>query len=92
VLPSVALGFAVGVAVLGVNIWRRTPKPRWVFVLALAAGQSGFELFQAVRTVLISFQNLGLMLQLVSSLGTLINPVAFCTSREKRAGLSTCFS
>ena len=55
-------------------------------------GQSGFELFQAVRTMLISFQNLRLMLQLVSSLGTLINPVAFCTSREKRAGLSTCFS
>jgi len=35
--PSIALGFAVGVAVLGVFIWRRALKPRWVFILALAA-------------------------------------------------------
>ena len=36
-LPTIALGIAVGMALLGVVIWRRAPKPRWVFILALAA-------------------------------------------------------
>jgi hypothetical protein len=36
-LPTVALGVAASVAILGVIIWRRTQKPRWVFILALAA-------------------------------------------------------
>jgi competence protein ComEC len=36
-VPFVALGLAAGVAILGVIIWRRAPKPRWFFVLALAA-------------------------------------------------------
>ena len=36
-LPVVALGFAAGVAILGIIIWRRAPRPRWLFVLALAA-------------------------------------------------------
>ena len=36
-LPSVALGVAAGVALLGVILWRRAPKPRWMFILALAA-------------------------------------------------------
>ena len=36
-LPFIALGFAAGVALLGVILWRRAPRPRWVFVLALAA-------------------------------------------------------
>jgi len=36
-LPTLALGAAAGVALLGVVIWRRTQKPRWLFVLALAA-------------------------------------------------------
>ena len=37
VLPSIALGFASGVAILGVILSWRASKPRWVFVLALAA-------------------------------------------------------
>jgi len=36
-LPTVVLGFAAGVAILSVIIWRRAPKPRWGFILALAA-------------------------------------------------------
>src|SRR5512136_1632593 len=36
-LPTVALGVATGVAILGVILWRRARGPRWVFVLALAA-------------------------------------------------------
>ncbi len=36
-LPTPALGVATAVAILGVIIWRRAPKPRWFFVLALAA-------------------------------------------------------
>ena len=35
-MPSVALGVAAGVALLGAILWRRAPKPRWVFVLVLA--------------------------------------------------------
>jgi hypothetical protein len=35
-LPTPALGVAAAVAILGVVIWRRALKPRWVFVLALA--------------------------------------------------------
>ena len=36
-MPSIALGFAVGVAIVGIILWWRAPKPRWVFALALAA-------------------------------------------------------
>ena len=36
-LPSVALGLAASAALLGVILWRRAPKPRWFFVLVLAA-------------------------------------------------------
>jgi hypothetical protein len=36
-LSSITLGFAAGVAILGVILWRRAPRPRWFFVLALAA-------------------------------------------------------
>lgn len=36
-LPSLVLGFVAGVALLGVVLWRRAPRPRWIFVLALAA-------------------------------------------------------
>jgi len=36
-LPTVALGFAAGVAMLGIIVSWRTAKPRWIFVLALAA-------------------------------------------------------
>ena len=35
-VPSVALGFAAGVAMLGIVLWRRAPRPRWIFALALA--------------------------------------------------------
>ena len=37
-LPSPALGVAIIVAVVGIVLtWRRSPKPRWVLVLTLAA-------------------------------------------------------
>ena len=36
-LPSVALGFAAGAAMVGIILTRRAPRPRWVFILALAA-------------------------------------------------------
>jgi len=36
-LPTVALGFAAGVAILGLILWRHARGPRWLFVLALAA-------------------------------------------------------
>jgi competence protein ComEC len=36
-VPSIALGFAVGVAIVGIILTWRAPKPRWLFVLALAA-------------------------------------------------------
>ena len=35
-LPSVALGLATGVTLLGIILWRRAPGPRWAFILALA--------------------------------------------------------
>jgi hypothetical protein len=36
-VPSAALGIGSGMALIGVIIWRRALKPRWVFILALAA-------------------------------------------------------
>src|SRR5574340_759850 len=36
-LPSVALGIAAGVAIVSIILTRRAPKPRWIFVLVLAA-------------------------------------------------------
>ena len=36
-LPSVALGITAGVAFVGILFTWRSPKPRWIFVLALAA-------------------------------------------------------
>lgn len=36
-MPSVALGVATIVVVVGVILPRRAPRPRWVFVLGLAA-------------------------------------------------------
>jgi len=36
-LPTIALGFAVGVAIVGIILAWRALRPRWVFVLALAA-------------------------------------------------------
>jgi len=47
-LPSVALGIAAGVAIAGIVFTWRAPKPRWVFVLALAAilGALRFNLAQ----------------------------------------------
>jgi competence protein ComEC len=47
-LPTIALGFAVGVAIVGIILTWRAPKPRWVFVLALAAmlGALRFNLAQ----------------------------------------------
>ncbi len=35
-LPTITLGLAAGVALLGVILWRRAPGPRWVFVFAFA--------------------------------------------------------
>ncbi len=48
VVPTVALGAAIGVAILGIILTRRSPKPRWIFVLALAAilGALRFNLAQ----------------------------------------------
>ena len=43
VLPSVALGLAAGVTILGAILWRRAPRPRWVFILALAAILGGLQ-------------------------------------------------
>ncbi len=42
-VPSIALGLAVGVVVVGAILWRRAPKPRWLFVLALAAMLGAFR-------------------------------------------------
>jgi predicted membrane metal-binding protein len=36
-LPDVVLGFAAGVAIVGIILSWRAPKPRWVLVLALTA-------------------------------------------------------
>ena len=36
-LPTVALGVATGVAILGVILWRSARGPRWIFILAFAA-------------------------------------------------------
>ncbi len=36
-LPTVALGIAVGVAVVGIILTWRASRPRWMFILALAA-------------------------------------------------------
>jgi hypothetical protein len=36
-VPSVALGVATGVVVLGIILTWRSPRPRWFFVLTLAA-------------------------------------------------------
>ena len=36
-LPTVALGFAIGVVIASIILTWRVPKPRWIFVLALAA-------------------------------------------------------
>jgi competence protein ComEC len=36
-LPTIALGVATLVAAVGITLARRAPKPRWMFVLALAA-------------------------------------------------------
>ena len=36
-LPSVAVGLVAGVAILGIILFWRLPKPRWMFILALAA-------------------------------------------------------
>jgi hydrogenase/urease accessory protein HupE len=38
-LPTIALGVATIVAVVGIILTWRAPKPRWIFVLALAAIQ-----------------------------------------------------
>jgi len=38
VLPTLALGLAMGVAIVGIVLTWRAPKPRWMFILALAAG------------------------------------------------------
>jgi len=35
-VPTVALGFAAGVAIAGIILTWRLPKPRWIFVLTLA--------------------------------------------------------
>ena len=47
-LPAVALGIAVGVAAVGIVLTWRAPKPRWMFILALAAilGALRFNLAQ----------------------------------------------
>jgi len=47
-LSSIALGIAVGVAIVGIILTWRAPKPRWMFVLALAAilGALRFNLWQ----------------------------------------------
>lgn len=36
-LPSVVVGLVAGVAILGIILFWRLPKPRWMFILALAA-------------------------------------------------------
>ncbi len=36
-LPVIALGIAAGVAIVGMILAWHLPKPRWIFVLALAA-------------------------------------------------------
>jgi len=36
-LPTLALGVATVIAVVGIILTRRVPRPRWLFVLALAA-------------------------------------------------------
>jgi hypothetical protein len=48
VAPSIALAFAAGVAILGTILLWRAPKPRWMFILALAAvlGALRFNLAQ----------------------------------------------
>lgn len=35
-LPTLALGFAVGVAIVGIILTWRAPKPRWIFALRVA--------------------------------------------------------
>jgi len=47
-LPTVAFGFAVGAAIPGIILSWRAPKPRWVFILTLAAtlGALRFNLAQ----------------------------------------------
>ena len=47
-LPTIVLGFAAEVAILGVILSWRAPRPRWVFVLVLAAvlGALRFNLAQ----------------------------------------------
>ena len=47
-VPSVALGFVTVVAFAGIIIFWRTPKPRWIFILTLAAilGALRFNLAQ----------------------------------------------
>ena len=47
-LPTIALGVMAGMESVCVMVTRRSPKPRWVFVLALAAtlGGLGYNLAQ----------------------------------------------
>jgi len=48
-MNSIALGFAVGRAIVGIILLWRAPKPRWAFVLTLAAilGAIRFNLVQS---------------------------------------------
>jgi hypothetical protein len=48
-MNSIALGFAVGIAIVGIILSWRAPKLRWAFVLALAAilGAIRFNLVQS---------------------------------------------
>jgi hypothetical protein len=42
-LPTLALGVATIVAVVGIILTWRAPKPRWMFILALAAMLGAFR-------------------------------------------------